>query len=228
MLVLCIMIRCARAHTHTHTHTHTQVQSPEQLATEEPVVRRPLLAVRQGRLQDMRRGYWARTFCSLSRTHLRPDQLRLLLRVFANEDYLVVPSPRQRAPVIVLHQRADEVQVARAVLARALLSHELQARAAAEGGGEGGSGCSSRMDLSMEEMLPLLAQVRDEARRLLPGLLRAIGQAGWTVKDADVHLDPTACPSLAVLEGWDVQRDRPPVFVFGYIGDRALWPSTTS
>jgi len=58
---------------------------------------------------------------------------------------------------------------------------------------------------SFEEALPLLADARRKAREQLPRLLQGAQAAGWNVDDA-----------------------MQPVLVFGYIGNRAIWPRTAS
>jgi hypothetical protein len=59
--------------------------------------------------------------------------------------------------------------------------------------------------MSFEEALPLLADARRKAREQLPRLLQGAQAAGWNVDDAML-----------------------PVLVFGYIGNRAIWPRTAS
>lgn len=99
-----------------------KVPTPAELALVEPILSRPRRAVPQGNLLtgwywDVVRGYWAGTFRKISETTVTPIELKMLLRVFANGQYMVLHSRHPKMseapprPCLVLRQSATEDDV---------------------------------------------------------------------------------------------------------------------
>lgn len=99
-----------------------KVPTPGELAPVEPILSRPRRAVPQGNLLtgwywDVIRGYWAGTFRKISETTVTPIELKMLLRVFANGQYMVLHSRHPKMseapprPCLVLRQSATEDDV---------------------------------------------------------------------------------------------------------------------